>query len=120
MIQRHELLAWLGDDHGLTESQTDELATIADEIAERYPDPDDQADRDAALIVAYRLMRGESDIVEELGAQLLKARLAESRALAGLRQAALSLLPDRTMSESAFARTANLDRMAVRSWLGKR
>ncbi|KAB2384768.1 hypothetical protein [Actinomadura montaniterrae] len=118
--QRHEIEAWLGDDHGLTDEQIDDLMREADEIAERYPDEGDQEERDAALTTAYRLMTGEvEEIVEELGRERLAARIAEAKALAGLRQAATMLIPT-AESESGFARRANVDRMAVRGWLGKR
>lgn len=120
MIQRHEIEAWLGDDHGLTSEQIAELTRTADDIAERYPDPDDTDEREAALVAAYRIMSGDAAVVEELAAELTRARLAEARALAGLRQAAMSLVGDGAESESGMARRAGVDRMAVRGWLGKR
>lgn len=120
MTQRYETEAWLGDDHGLTDEQIDELTATADEIAERYPDPDDQAERDAALTAAYRIMAGQAEaLVEELARERVNAREAELLALAGLRQAALTLIPgDET--QAGFARRAGVDRMAVRDWLGLR
>lgn len=119
MIQRHEITAWLGDDHGLTGDQIDELHHIAEDIADRYSDPDDQPERAAALTAAYRAMIGDPELVADLARELLAARMAESRALAGLRQAAVSLIPHH-FTESSFAREAGVDRMAVRGWLGKR
>jgi DNA-binding ferritin-like protein len=118
--QPHEIRAWLGDNHGLTEDQIADLTRAADEIAERYPDPDDADDREAALTVAYRLMSGDQAVVDELARELAAARLAQVRALAGLRQAATTLIPDGDQTESGFARRAGIDRMAVRGWLGKR
>lgn len=119
--QRHEIEAWLGDDHGLTEDQIDELMREADAIAERYPDGDDQDERDAALTVVYRLMtENAEDVVEGLGRERLAARQAEVKALAGLRQAAITLVGPKVETEAGFARRANVDRMAVRGWLGKR
>lgn len=118
--QPHEIRAWLGDNHGLAEDQITELTRTADEIAERYPDPDDADDREAALTVAYRLMSNDEDVVAELAAQLAAARLMQSRALAGLRQAAVTVVPEGSDTESGFARRAGIDRMAVRGWLGKR
>jgi hypothetical protein len=47
------------------------------------------------------------------------ARTAEVAALAGLRQAARQLIPAGDRTEAGFAREASVDRMAVRSWLGK-
>lgn len=125
--QRHEIEAWLGDDHGLTDQQIDDLMRTADEIADRHPDPDDHAERHAALTVAYRLMTGDTGVVDELGRELTAARAAESLALTGLKQAADMLLPgggrplpSSSETEAGFARRAGVTRMAVRDWLGKR
>jgi hypothetical protein len=118
--QRYEIEAWLGDDHGLNDQQIDDLVRASDDIADRYPDPDDADKRASALTVAYRLMVGDQAVVDELAAALAAARLAEVAALAGLRQAALDLIPVGEATEFGFARRAGLDRMAVRRWLGKR
>jgi hypothetical protein len=119
-MQTHELEAWLGDDHGLTDEQVDELAQTAEDITRRYPDHDDTEEREAALTVAYRLMVEDNDaVISSLAEDLTRARLAENRALAGIRQAALAVVPNGG-TESGFARRAGVDRMAVRNWLGKR
>lgn len=117
-MQRYELEAWLGNDHGLTSGQIDELLAHADDIASRYPEPDDQAERDAALSAAYRLLSGEDDVVETLAEQRVAAKATEAHALAGLRQ--LAVMQTRAgESEAGFAKRAHVDRMAVRRWLGK-
>jgi hypothetical protein len=120
--ERHELIAWLGDDHGLTDQQITELVNIANEINDRYPAPDDQPERDAALSTAYRLMSdSEQDYVLGcLAVDLHRARAAELAALAGIQQAAHQLVTTGQWSENGFARQAGVDRMAVRRWLGKR
>lgn len=118
--QRHEIEAWLGDNHDLTSNQIDELTRTADEIADRYPDEDDHDEREAALTVAYRLMTGDQGVVDELADELTRARQAQVRALAGLRQAATTLIPAGDDTQAGFARRAGVDRMAVRDWLGKR
>lgn len=121
MIQRHEIEAWLGDDHGLTDEQVDELTATAEDIADRYPDHDDQEERDAALTAAYRILAGDTDdLVDDLARDLSAARVAESKALAGLRQAAVMLVGSKVESQAGFARRAGVDRMAVRDWLGLR
>lgn len=118
--QRHDMEAWLGDDHGLTGEQVGELQHTADDIAARWPDEDDRDEREAALTAAYRLMAGDDDVVEELGQVLADARSTELRALAGLQQAAITLVPTHRESEAGFGRRAGVDRMTVRKWLGKR
>jgi hypothetical protein len=120
-MQRYEIETWLGDDHRLTDDQVEQLRQTSDQIAERYPDPDDADEREAALIVAHQLMTAGPSVVDELAGGLLRARVAEARALAGIRQAAVELVtPAGPETEAGFARRAGVDRMAVRGWLGKR
>lgn len=126
-MQRHEMEAWLGDDHGLTEEQITELMRTADEIGERYPDPDDQEDRDAALFAAYELMvRDPDEIIAEQAGRIEQGRTLERRGLAGARQTVITLEargeldPRGKINESSLARTFGVDRMTVRRWLGKR
>ena len=126
-MQRHEMEAWLGDDHGLTEEQITELMRTADEIGERYPDPDDQEDRDAALSAAYELMvRDPGEVIAEQAGRIEQGRTLERRGLAGARQTVITLEargeldPRGKINESSLARTFGVDRMTVRSWLGKR
>lgn len=117
-MQRYELDAWLGDNHGLNEAETAELLSKADEIEERCDaDPDEMSEE---LVTAYRLMREDSGaVVQELADRRLAASVAEVNALAGLRQAAVTLIGRGDETEAGFARKANVDRMTVRKWLGK-
>lgn len=126
-MQRHEMEAWLGDDHGLTEEQITELMRTADEIGERYPDPDDQEDRDAALFAAYELMvRDTDEVIAEQAGRIEQGQTLERRGLAGARQTVITLEargeldPRGKINESSLARTFGVDRMTVRRWLGKR
>jgi hypothetical protein len=119
--QQYVLEAWLGDDHGLDEDQLAELLNISDEIAERYPDEDAQPERDAALSAAYRLMvEPVEDVLADYGKQRVEARAAASAASAALQQAARLLIPKGKLSEAGFSEAAQIDRMAVRRWFGKR
>jgi hypothetical protein len=120
-MQQHEILAWLGDDQGgLTDDQLQEFTDAAQEIQARYPDADDREEAQTALITAHRLLlEGADAVVGELAAARTRARVAEIEALAGLRQAAIQLINAGERTESGFAREAGVDRMAVRSWLGK-
>lgn len=136
--QTHEIEAWLGDDHGLTDEQVEELRQISDDIYAHYCTPDDDVDdpemveadlaqasqdeRDVALQTAYRLLLGEEAVIAELTHQRTVARIEEARAAAGLRQAALMIVEPGTRgdrSEAAFARRVGVDRMTMRKWLGK-
>jgi hypothetical protein len=119
--QMYALEAWLGDDHGLDEDQLAELLAAANEIDERYPDEDDQAERDAALSAAYRLMTEPAeDVLADYGKQRSDARAAASAASAALQQAARTVVAPGKLTEAGFARVATVDRMSVRKWVGKR
>lgn len=120
-MQLFELEAWLGDDHGLSEDELTELLDEANEIDERYPDPDDQAERDAALSAAYRLMTEPvEDVLADYGKQRSDARAVASAASAALQQAARTVVAEGKLSEAGFSRVAGVDRMSVRKWLDKR
>lgn len=120
-MQRHEILAWLGDNQGgLTDDQLDEFAALAKDIADRYPDPDDRDEAEAALIAAHQLLvEGPDAVIAGLAAARITARAAEVAALAGLQQAAVQLIPAGGRTEAGFGREAGIDRMTVRKWLGK-
>ena len=121
-MRMHELEAWLGDNHGLTGNLLNELLNQANEIEERHPETDDQAERDAALSAAYRLMLAvepAEDVLADYGKQRSDARAAASAASAALQQAARVVITEGKLSEVGFARIANVDRMSVRKWLGK-
>lgn len=122
---RSEIETWLGD--AATELTDEQIATLqgaADGIAERYPDEDDVDEREAALTVACRLLlEPREQVVAELADELRRARLAELRALAGIRHAAYALVRvDRSArgieSQAGFANAAGVDRHAVRDWFG--
>lgn len=117
-MQRYELEAWLGDDHTLTDDQIDDLLTQADEISERCGGDQDEVRE--ALTTAYRLMvESSDDVITGLAQRRADARAAELDALAGLQQAAITLINRGDATESGFARQAGVDRMTVRKWLGK-
>lgn len=126
-MQRHEMEAWLGEYHGLTEEQITDLMRTADEIGERYPDRDDQEDRDAALYAAYELMlRAPADVITEQATLIEQGRTMQRRGLAGARQTVVTLEargeldPRGELNESSVARLLGVDRMTIRGWLGKR
>lgn len=120
MMQRYELEAWLGDNHGLNEDELDELLTQANEIEKRHPDADDQREREVALSAAYRLMTEPvEDVLADYGKQRAEARALLSATSAALQQAAHATVQPDALSESGFARLANVDRMTVRKWIGK-
>lgn len=123
-MQPYELEAWLGDENTLTEQQFTELLRIAHDIETRYPDPDHEDERTAALVAAHRLIvEDEETVIADYAAQLRAARAAETAALAALRQASLTLITTSSKgarglrTQQGFARAAGVDRAAVRDWL---
>lgn len=119
-MQQHELEAWLGDNHGLDDLAISNLLAEANEIEDRYPDPDDHAERDAALTAAYRLITEPAQLVVSNYSEQRASALADaSAATAALQQAARNPIVFDRLSEAAFARAAGVDRMTVRKWRGK-
>ncbi len=124
-LQQHEIDAWLGDDHGLTAEQVVAFHAAAEDIHARYPEDDDAAEREAAMIAAHRVLSGDTTVEAELAASLLRSRQAALLATAGLRQVArMTITPSERgrkgpNTENAFAVRVGVDRMTVRDWLGK-
>lgn len=119
-MQRHELTAWLGDT-ALTDDQIDRLGREADRIAARWPETPEEplgdvADREAALTAACQYLLGETTL-EQVAAELFRARLVESRASAAAQQVAAMAVDD-GMPQTEAARRAGIDRMTVRAMLG--
>lgn len=114
-----DLTAWLGpalDD--LTPEQVERVRAEADRIAERYPHPDHQDEREAALSAAVQYLLGETKAIDVANA-LTAARMAEARASAAAQQVATMLVADKVASEVVAARDCGIDRMTLRKALGK-
>lgn len=118
-MQRYELDAWLGDAaDDLTSEQIDRLMAEADRIADRYPDPDDEADRQAALSAAVQYLLGDTRPTDA-GHHLNAARRAQAEAMAASQQIATMAVAD-GMTKSGAARAAAIDRMTLLKALGER
>lgn len=119
MMDHHGMMAWLGpasDD--LTEEQIDRLVTESGRIGERYPDPDEQPERDAALSAAVQYLLGETTI-DDAGRLLTLARLEQERAMAAAKQIAAMASAD-GVPDAEAARRASIDRMTLLKVLRKR
>lgn len=116
--------AWLGlgdttiwPEGNPTPEQLDRFYAAAATIEARWPDPDDAAERDAALSAALQLVAGTTTpqeagrAADEAQGVLLRARAAQ----AGIAIAARDAYP----SEQALADALGVTRMTIRSWLGK-
>lgn len=116
MTQQYEIDAWLGDTV-LIGDQRDRFAGEVEAIAARYPDPDDQADRDEAMSATVQWMLGETTI-EQAAAALAAARGRLASAMILAQQIARLAVLDGG-AEATIARQIGLDRMTVRKVLGK-
>lgn len=114
-----DLMAWLGpaaDD--LTPEQIDRLTEVDRAVRVRYPDPDEQAEREAALSATVQYLLG--DITPEgADAELRTARRREREAYVAALQVAVMTHRD-GVSETASAARCGIDRMGLRRALGKR
>lgn len=111
--------AWLGDARDdLTGEQYSRLVDEATSIADRYPDPDDEADMDDALEAALEYLLGETGPAD-VGADLTRVRIAARTAMVRAQEVARLAVQD-GMSEVRAAETCQVDRMTVRKALGKR
>lgn len=121
----HELTAWLGPAYDeLTDEQRDVFAREAADIAERYPDPDDepghrQAERDAAMSAVVQYLLGETT-PDDAARALRAARDAERRASIAAQHIALMSHRHGGVGKSAAAREAGIDRHSLLWVLGER
>ena len=118
-MQTHELMAWLGPAADtLTAEQTERVAAEARNIAERYPDPDEQPERDAALSAVVQYLLGETT-AEDANRALIDARRREREAYVAAERIAVMMVRDGVPKATA-ARRAGIDRMSLLKALGER
>lgn len=116
--QEYEINAWLGpavDD--LDEEQWTRFADVWRDVGARYPDPDEQAERNAALTAAVQFILAETTPAEA-GRALDQARTAQIEALAAARQVAIMAVEDGAY-EHVVADELRVTRRTVRKWQGK-
>lgn len=110
--------AWLGDAADtLTDEQRDRFITIWDDTGTRYPEPEDQDLRNAALSAATQYLLGEAtatDAGREIGR--LNAALEDAKAAA--RAIALLAVEDGA-SEYQLHQDLGVTRRTLRLWIGK-
>lgn len=119
MTATDDLMAWLGpaiDD--MTAEQTERVAAEARRIGERYPDPDEQPDREAALTAVVQYLLGETT-PEDVSRALTEARRRAHEAYVAAEQVAVMLVGDGT-PKAVAARQAGIDRMSLLKALGER
>lgn len=118
-MERNELIAWLGPAvDQLTEEDLVHLHAESDTIDARYPDPDEEDERQAAFSAAVRYLLAEMR-PDHAGRQLDAARAELRRAMAMAQQIAAMAVAE-GMSEVKAAEACGIDRMTLRKVLGKR
>lgn len=118
-MELYEIETWAGPAWDeLNSDQRDRLTRVADDVAARYPDIDDQPLRDAALSAAVQYMLGETTLTAA-GEELRRARRQVDLVTAAARQLAI-LADDDGMSQSQIATDLGVQRAkTLRSWIGK-
>ena len=116
----NDLMAWLGPAaKDLTGEQIEQVAEAARDIETRYPDPDEQPERDAALSATVQLLLGET-MPEDAARALIDARRAEREAYAAALQMAVMLHRVGDVPKATAARRVGVDRMGLLKALGER
>lgn len=117
-MQRYELEAYLGDALAdMTTEQVDRLHAEADRIDARYPDPDEQEERDAAMSAAVQYLLGETSI-DDAARALITAQRARDAAMAAVQQIAVMAHAD-GMTQEVAAQRAGIARKTLLRALGK-
>ncbi|MFI2663296.1 hypothetical protein [Micromonospora carbonacea] len=115
-----DLMAWAGPAWAeLTDEQRDQLADAAADITQRYPDPDDQDDRDAALSATVQYLLGETT-ADDTARALLAARQAARAAYVAAVQHAVMLHRVGGSQKKTAALACGIDRMTLLKALGER
>lgn len=119
MMQTNDLMAWLGPAAGaLSAEQIELVAAEARRINERFPDPDEQPERDAALSAVVQYLLGDTTD-DEVMRELANARALAARAFAAAEAFAVMLVRDGEKKATA-ARRVGIDRMSLLKALGER
>lgn len=110
-------------DSRLTPDQVERLARITDEINQRYPKPEHQGERAAALAAAIGVLTGEDGLVERLADERRRAVATVAAKSAALRVVARMTVQvggrgqHSANGEHAFAVRAGVNRGTVREWM---
>jgi hypothetical protein len=115
-----DLITWLGPAaEQLTAEQLEIVADAARDINQRYPDPDEQPERDAALSATVQLLLGETS-AHDAARTLIAARAEERRAYVHAEQVAVMLHRHGGMPKAPAAEAVGISRMSLLKALGER
>ena len=113
------LMAWLGPAaDGLTAEQVEQVAEASRDISQRYPDPDERGEREAALSATVQYLLGETS-ASVAKQELATARLREREAYVTALQVAV-MMHREGAAKAVAARECGIDRMGLLKALGER
>ncbi|WP_143194344.1 hypothetical protein [Micromonospora sp. CB01531] len=113
------MLTWLGPAAGeMTPEQIEMFAEQWQRVDERYPDPDEQPERHAALSAVVQYLLGETS-AEDANRALIDARLREREAYVVAETIAVMMVRH-GYPKAGAARAVGIDRMSLLKALGER
>lgn len=124
----NDLMAWLGPAaEELTPEQIERVAEASRDIEQRYPDPDEHEEREAALSAVVQYLLGDTT-AEDAKRELIEARGRERRAYVAALQVAVMMVRDarqagvseRIVDKKGKAEACGVDRMSLLKALGER
>jgi hypothetical protein len=124
-MTEHDLMAWLGPATAeLTAEQIDLIQTLCRDIDERWPDPDEQPEREAALSAVVQYLLGDTT-PETARRTLVEARRRWDEAKAASTWLGVAIVRERQRAgrrpeKAVVARDVGIDRMALLRALGER
>jgi hypothetical protein len=120
MTNVDDLTAWLGPAADqLTAEQREAFDAAAADIAQRYPHPDEQAERDAALSATVQYLLGETS-AHDAARTLVAARAEERRAFVHAEQVGVLLVRLERSQKAPAAEAVGISRGALLKALGER
>jgi hypothetical protein len=125
-MDRDEVLAWLGNDHGLSEEEFAELVRVAGELTAKFPGESWAAEHEAALTTAYEVLTATEEVNlvgvaadEQAATQAAQEAAARdySVARAALRQAVRSTAARWGMPVEQLAEMSGEPVTVIQAWL---
>lgn len=114
-----DLMVWLGPAaEQLTAEQLEVVREASADIDRRYPDPDEQPERDAALSATVQYLLGDTS-PRDAQRTLIAARAEERRAYVHAEQVGV-LLRREGMPKAQAAEAVGISRMSLLKALGER
>lgn len=113
-------MVWLGPAaEQLTAEQIEIVREAAADVQQRYPDVDEQPERDAALSATVQLLLGDTS-AHDASRTLIAARAEERRAYVHAEQVGVLLHRTQGVPKATAAEAVGISRMSLLKALGER